>query len=142
MIVSAINGRVRVRNAILQHPDAAAAVKNGLASIKGIASVSVNHRIGSMLITYDPCAANIKKITDTLSGYMNIKDVEKTTMTDKGKKMLPFTITRNRARLLVKAGMTLSLLISLAGIALKLKKLHAIAGLLFVCLLCIHTTLY
>lgn len=141
MIVSSIDGRVRVRNTMLQHPEAAAAVKKGLASIEGISDVSINHRVGSMLIIYDPCAADIKKITDTISGYMNVKDGKKTVRTNRDKRGLPFAITRKRAKLLVNAGMAASLLISLAGIALKLKKLHAIAGLLFVGLLGIHITL-
>ena len=58
MIVSTVNGRIRVRSPRLKSRPFAAEVRPAAAAMTGVDSVRVNRAAGSLVATFDPDSAN------------------------------------------------------------------------------------
>lgn len=134
MIVSFIEGRIRLRDERLRISQLADAVKEILLNIKGIKEVSANQRAGSILILYDKAVLKLEQILQVLADYLNIRvNYEKA----KQATCNPASIRR-----IAKIGMLLSLAISISAALLDLKALHVAFGVIFLGFLGLHLYLY
>lgn len=130
MIVSLVDGRVRIRDEAFKTHSVTSSLKSRLTSAKGVEGVTANPRAGSILIIYDSAATSIQNIIDAVKGYINISATKKPL--DK-RKVKSVSIRR-----IINIGMFASLFMSLVGMATGFMKLHLIAGLMFVGFLGIH----
>ncbi|WP_333654145.1 HMA2 domain-containing protein [Dissulfurispira sp.] len=128
MIVSFIEGRIRLRHEILKRPYAAEKIKKIFLSMKGVMDISMNHKTGGMLIIYDSGVLDIKDISRRLALLMDLRADDK-----KG-----FVYPRKT----VNAGMLASLIISLLGAATGKTALHIAAGIVFAGFAGAHTYKY
>ena len=138
MIVSALRGRIRIRNEVIKNSALTTDMRDKLLSLQGILDVSTNELVGSMLILYDTERINLEKIESVLTSYLgdnsNKTAVQSGIGSRKNRVQQPFVKQR-----IAKTGMTLSLVISLSSLALSgSKKLHFYAGLAFVLFVGLH----
>ena len=139
-ITSCIDGRIRIRDQRLTSTDVASAIDAKLSALPGVAQVSVNGKIGSLLVVYSATAVTLKKIMETISTLLG--ETEQPLREPTGER-----ITRSlRIRLptlpdrrsIVNMGMLASLVTSMVGIMVGLKKLHYAAGVVFLAFFGIH----
>lgn len=71
MVVSHIDGRLRIRDNAIKNPNVAFAVEDVLKGNEGVIEASVNQRVGSVLINYDLAITDIKKIMRMITPYLN-----------------------------------------------------------------------
>ncbi|MCM2359697.1 MAG: hypothetical protein NDI77_16220 [Geobacteraceae bacterium] len=72
MMVSAIEGRIRLRDERLKRHATALALESRLASCEAVLSASWNQRTGSMLIIYDAAATSEAAILAMLNAYVPV----------------------------------------------------------------------
>lgn len=131
LIVSALPGRIRVRDPRLRQPARLERLRASLAALAGVAHIEVNGRAGSLLLHYDPQQIGCDELEAR---------VDRATLA--ALRVQPAT-GKSRVRLLrtnrwAKLGMLASLSGSLALLALGQKRGHALAGGLFVAGLGLH----
>lgn len=73
VVVSAIEGRIRLRNGMLENPVTAIELESRLGSNPAVRSVSWNRRTGSLLIVYEAASANQAGILSLVSSYLDVK---------------------------------------------------------------------
>lgn len=134
MIVSFVEGRMRIRDECLKMPTIANAVEKTLMRIRGITEVAVNRRAGSILVLYDRSVLKIQQILNILADYLDIN-----TFYRKTEQVVMNPVIRRR---IAKIGMPLSLAISISAALLDLKALHVAFGVIFLGFLGLHLYLY
>ncbi|NIQ96458.1 MAG: hypothetical protein GWO11_05265 [Desulfuromonadales bacterium] len=151
VISSHIEGRLRVRDARLRDNRFREMLQAKLESLDGVNEVSGNARAGSLLILYRQAQLPLEKLNQLLGSLLGRQPDKLPPMRPKPKaapavpKMrlpnlpdlpkLSLAVNRRQA---VNWGMLLSLLVSLAGLAVDSKRLHIIAGTVFVGIFGIH----
>lgn len=127
MVASSFAGRVRIRDRQLADPEVLHAVGAALEARAGILEVSGNPRVGSVLICYDEEAMGLDDVLEAVGAFFS----------PPGPGEAAPRGGRGRGGW-VKVGMLGSLGLSLAGAALGAKKLHVIAGLVFLATVAAH----
>lgn len=140
IIASCVDGRIRLRDRQLTQKGVAEAVCEALSALPGVGRVTVNERIGSLLIIYSAAVIKFQGIMESISELLG--DTNEPSDARSGEEaplvsgMRPFG--RYVRKSAVNMGMLASLLTSMIGIMLGLKKLHYAAGILFLAIFGIH----
>ena len=136
IITSDIPGRIRIRDQRLTRVDQAEEIRNDLLAMNGVTEVTVGIRTGSLLIVYS--AASLQGIMALLNGLFGAAE-ESSSSCDCSFRAVDFPALGAKMRKnAVNSGMLASLLISMIGIMVGLKKLHVAAGILFLGIFGIH----
>lgn len=128
MIVSAIDGRIRVIDPSLKNKRNADAVKENLQTMVQIRSVRVNRITGSLLVLHEPSAEINRTIRKTIKHQLKTL---KTGSIDK-------RFTGKRARKNVKMVMLASIIGSMALLTAGSEKWHFRIGTVFLSFLLLH----
>lgn len=131
MIVSSIDGRVRIKDKKLKASDIVSKIKNKLLQNEGIKDIYTNHRTGSLLILYDRTILRLEQILYVLADYIEITK----TQYSKG-----INLFANRK--IINHGMLLSFALSMFGAIADVSGLHIIAGGIFLGFLALHLLRY
>jgi hypothetical protein len=141
VIASSIEGRLRIRDEGLTKEEMAHAVRDTLLAIPGVDEVTVNRRVGSLLIVYGKAVSGVERILTALADLFGLnaspaKEFEDTTPALRLPRIsLDRKISR---RAVVNLGMLSSLLVSMVGVLLDATGLHVAAGVIFLVLFGIH----
>jgi hypothetical protein len=138
VIVSNIDGRLRLRDERLKNPEVIEGIRKDLGDLPGlVCDISANRRVGSLLVYYEPPGSSsdiIVAVENHLKKTEEGKGLEKTDP-------LPALLNAVKSlgtRKAIKFGMLGTLAISLVGVAFDIKKMHLISGLLFLSALGMH----
>ena len=140
-IISKIPGRIRLRDERLTGAAFTEQLRNRLLAVPGVSGVEMNQRTASLLVTYPP-GSEVEALLQSclhLTEPVKTKQMQSTgsrTKTGKSVKKassLPFT-----QRQILNYGMMVTFAASGIGIALHYKKLHALAGFLFIAIGGLH----
>ena len=127
-VVSAVEGRVRLRHPVLKYAataDMAAAV---VAGVEGVTKASVNPVTGSLLIFYDPEILSRDKLMELAEqAAALLPDAEKSASSARCVDRL----LSRRATRMVDTVLFVSLLASLMGAAAGMGGMHRVAGTIF-----------
>lgn len=137
-ITSNIPGRIRVRDQRLTRAEVAEQIRTGLLAMNGVTEVTVGIRTGSLLVTYStaqPCLQGIMEFFSAKLGE-EVDNGSSCGCSLRIKNVL--TSGAPLRRNAVNYGMLASLLTSMVGILVGLKKLHYAAGALFLAFFGIH----
>ena len=139
VVASLLDGRVRVRDEALKSEPRAARVRDALMATPGVAAAEVNLRVGSMLVLYDAALAAVDRILETIAGLLGTSVTTGEAAPQRPFRMplagkMSLAITPAVKRRVVNMGMFASLLLSVAAAVLDLKKLHILAGVVFLAL--------
>lgn len=140
VVASILNGRVRVRDEALKREPLAAQVRDALLATPGVAAAEVNPRVGSMLVLYDAALAAVEQILKTIEGFIGTGIQESGSVAPQRPGRMPLagrlslSLTPAVKRRVVNTGMLVSLALSVAAAVLDFKKLHILAGILFLAL--------
>lgn len=126
MIVSLIDGRIRIRDIRLRGDIFSTALKERLLAQRGITEVLINCKVGSLLVFYNTAEVNTTEIINILSNYLDIADNPKTSRARS--KIRKVSISKQR---IIKIGMLSSLALNLIAAVLDAKALHITAGIIF-----------
>lgn len=129
-IVSAVAGRIRVRDPGLRSAPRLARLEAGLAGIEGVHAIEANPLAGSIVLHYDPVRVDVAAFEAQVDRAV---DAELAAPRPHGNRSLRVKVNR-----VAKAGMLGSLAASLALAAAGQKRWHAVSGGLFVACLGVH----
>jgi hypothetical protein len=134
-LVSDIEGRLRIRDKLLKDSYVADAARKDLLDSQGITHVSINFKVGSMLILYEPSQITRTDVENIVFQWLKpvVADENEATIFRS-----PAPRMTMKRRKLVNTTMLSSLLVSLVLAALDAKKLHILSGLLFLSALGLH----
>jgi hypothetical protein len=166
-VSSHFEGRVRVRDAGLKQEPLLAKAREALLALPGVSEVEANPRVGSLLVLYSAAVTAAGKILRALSEVLGVEEPAESAdapgetagragatlgstlgktlgstlaktlgkITPKG----PFTVPGIlKKRIVNNIGMLVSLGLSLGAAALYFKKIHILAGIVFVGFFGIH----
>ena len=141
LIASCIDGRLRIRDQQLMKKNVAEAVCEALSALPGISLVTVNERVGSLLVIYSAAVTKLQSIMESITGLLG--DEEENTPYVRSCEQAPFvsgirSLGLSVRKAAINMGMLVSLVTSMVGIMLGLKKLHYAAGILFLAIFGIH----
>jgi heavy-metal-associated domain-containing protein len=137
-VTSKIPGRIRIRDQRLTRADRAEQVRSDLLAMNGVTEVTVGIRTGSLLIIYSTALSSLQGIMEYLTGLFGVTEESDDSCECSFRAadlLAPGAPLRRNA---VNYGMLASLLISMVGIMIGLKKLHYAAGVLFLGFFGIH----
>ena len=159
VVASLLDGRVRVRDEGLRREPLVNRVREALLALPGVDAVEANPRVGSLLIIYSAALTAVEKILKTVSNLVGSEEEGRDSAEPApGREKTPFAekassaTARVRRQLLslvgraalavppatkkrlVNIGMLASLALSLAAAIFGFKKLHVLAGIVFVVL--------
>lgn len=140
LISSCIDGRIRIRDHRFTNSGVTKTVREVLAALPGISQVTVNERIGSVLIIYSAAVATLQGIMDTIGEVLG-EEQQAPTLPSGGPSPVTsgtctFRLPARKAA--VNMGMLATLVTSMIGIMIGLKKLHVAAGVIFLAFFGIH----
>lgn len=140
-VASCIDGRIRIRDPQLTQKGVADAVCEALSALPGISQVTVNERVGSLLVIYSAAVTRLQSIMGSITALLG--DEEEATPFARSGEQAPFVSGLRSPglagrRSAVNLGMLASLVTSMLGIMFGLKKLHYAAGVIFLALFGIH----
>ena len=121
--------RFRLRNAALKDPEFGTRLADKIKSLHGVLSVTLNDRLGSMLVIYDTMKTDMNTITGRISAHQGL-DCSRWL-----KKRKP---AARETRKLVKIGLIGGIGGTLGTLAVS-GRTHALAGTIFLGLLAIHS---
>lgn len=137
--VSDFEGHLRIRDEQLKNPLVAEAIRDSLAAFPEVYQSRAHVRAGSLLVLYLHSTGVRERIMDRITPYLRCDQGEAGDRN--GSDRVGYLSVRVRAvtrRRLVHAGLLASLVSSLLGAAFDRKKLHVIAGILFLGVLGFH----
>jgi cation transport ATPase len=134
-ITSYLPGRIRLQDQRLAQSSEADRIRSMLLALPGIKEATVNRRNASMLVTYNPLSGveELLRNNNYLADRAESTKLKPVSSRGKSRKQakkgspLPFT-----GRQFLNYGMMITFAASGIGIALHYKKLHALAGFLFI----------
>ena len=129
-IVSAVPGRLRLRDAALRDSEKLERLRCTLAAFGGVQSVDSNHKAGSLVVRYDVASLEPRRIEAQVEAAAA---VELAKPSPRGRKSRRVQVNRY-----AKRGMLASLGVSLLLAAIGRKRWHALSGGLFVACLLVH----
>lgn len=134
LIISALPGRIRVRDTALRQPDRLARLRTALAGLTGVLSAQGNAGAGSILLHYDT-----SRIEPTTMEAAVDRAVD--TELSQPRPLLKPAL-RVRVNRYAKRGMLGSLGLSMALAAVGNKRWHAVSGGVFLACLLLHVTVH
>jgi len=159
VVASLVDGRVRIRDEGLKREELVTRVSEALLATPGVSGVEANPRVGSLLVLFSAALTAVEKILKTVSDLVgSSEEMRDSAEPAQNPGKLPFAerassaIPRVRKKLLslvgraslaippgakrnlVNIGMLASLALSLAAAVFGMKKLHILAGIIFVAL--------
>jgi hypothetical protein len=155
-VSSHIEGRIRIRDAGFRKEALLTRAREALLGLPGVSEVEANPRVGSLLVIYAAAVTAVQQLLRTLSELLGSGEEiaaeaeaaaasAKPTLVQRARLALPLVGKVRLAlpsvlkkRVLNNIGMLVTLGISLGAAAFYLKKLHILAGLVFVGLFGIH----
>lgn len=140
-IASCIDGRLRIRDQKLTQKGVAEAVCTVLTALPGISQVTFNARVGSLLIIYSAAVTKLQGIMESIAELLGEQEEPSTSRSCERASSFVSGIRSLKLperRAAVNLGMLASLVTSMLGIILGLKKLHVAAGILFLAFFGIH----
>jgi hypothetical protein len=140
-VASCIDGRLRIRDQKLTQNGVAEAVCAVLSALPGINQVTVNERVGSVLIIYAAAVTKLQSIMESIAGLLGEQQEEPSRSCSSVKDSFVAGIRSLRLpdkKTTVNLGMLAALITSMLGIMFGLKKLHVAAGILFLAFFGIH----
>ena len=141
VVTSHIEGRVRIRDEGLKKEALLSKVRNSLEDCPGIGSVEANLRVGSILVLYDATVTGLERISAIIAEFLGENEpVAEARMENFSRvlRKIPRTIPARAKRIAVNVGMIGSLVLSIAAAIINLKKLHILAGVIFLAFFGIH----
>jgi hypothetical protein len=154
-VASHFEGRVRIRDAALTKEPLLSQAREALLALPGVSSVEANPRVGSVLVLYAAAVTALEKLLRTLAEALGVPEQERPKSPAAEPQgatgrvpllsripslpKIPFampSVLKNR--IINNIGMLASLGLSLAAVLIHLKKLHVLAGIVFVGLFGIH----
>lgn len=141
LIASHFDGRIRIRDQQLTNKGVAQAISEAVSALPGVGQVTVNERIGSLLIIYSAAVTKLQSIMERISGLLGeAPPLPTNVLSGKEDCCVPGlrSLRLPSKKGAVNLGMLASLVTSMLGIIFGLKKLHVAAGLLFLALFGIH----
>ena len=141
VVASLLDGRVRIRDEGLKREPLVTRVREALLATPGISQVDANPRVGSLLILYSAALTAVEKILKMVSELLgsgveasgSAEPAQSTGRRLLGKVSLAVPSVL-KTRTINNIGMLASLALSLAAAIFSLKKLHILAGIIFVAL--------
>ena len=138
-VASQFDGRVRIRDEGLKREPLLARVKEALLIMPGVTGVEGNPRVGSLLVLYKAAVTVVEKILETVTDLIGSGEVEeKAAEAGRLSARVPFSIPAKVKRSVANFGMLAALLLSVAAAIFDLKKLHILAGIVFLALFGVH----
>lgn len=136
VVASVLDGRVRVRDEGLKNGPLAAQVADALLDTPGVAKAQANPRVGSLLVLFDAALVAAERILATIADLLGAEQPEPGPARAAEVPWRKFSISLPPAarRRVVNLGMLASLALSMAAAVFDFKKLHILAGILFLAL--------
>lgn len=134
VVASHVAGRIRIRDEKLRREAVAGRVRDALAATPGVSDVEVNPRVGSVLVIYSAVATGGEAVLEVVSGLLGSVEEGVPAAPAAGCPKISLTISPKMKRKAVNIGMLSALVLSLAALLFHLKKLHYLAGIVFVAL--------
>jgi hypothetical protein len=145
-VSSHFEGRIRIRDEGLKKEPLLAKAREALLAMPGVSGVEANPRVGSLLILYAAAVTAVQKMMKTLSEILGSREVNadpvgsapasgRIPLVRRVSSAIPSVLKK---RILNNIGMLVSLGISLGAAVFYLKKLHVLAGIIFVGMFGIH----
>ncbi|WP_298433577.1 heavy-metal-associated domain-containing protein [Geobacter sp.] len=139
VVASHFDGRIRIRDEGLKKEPLLARVREALLATPGVSAVEGNPRVGSLLVLYSAALTAVEKILETIADLIGSGETgEKTAESGKVLARVPFSIPAKVKRKATNFGMLAALLLSVAAAIFDLKKLHILAGIVFLALFGVH----
>jgi cation transport ATPase len=135
-IASSLPGRLRIRWQALSSADCAQRLSQSLRELPGFKSAEHKIDARSLIVFYDPAKLPVETLEAALDAFC---DAEQATRRKTRHRVLRASQQANR---FAKIGMLGSLAVSLALIAARQKKSHALWGVVFLLFLAIHLVHY
>lgn len=136
IITSIIPGRIRIRDQRLTLGNEAEHLRSSLLAMPDVCGVTVAPRTGSLLITCSSATETMQQILAFLTTAFGGAESSSSHGACRGPEL--FSPTARLHKNTVNLGMIISLLTSLAGVALGAETLHIAAGVLFLAALSVH----
>jgi len=141
VVASLLDGRVRIRDEGLKREQLVSRIREALLATPGVSIVESNPRVGSLLVIFSAALTAVDKLLKMVSDLLGpTENPNGGGEAPKSSGILPlgsklsFTIPPGVKRRLVNLGMLTSLALSLAAAVFGFKKLHILAGIVFVAL--------
>jgi hypothetical protein len=143
LIASHFDGRIRIRDQQLTNKGVAQAMSEALSALPGVGQVTVNERVGSLLVIYSAAVTKLQSIMERISELLGEASPlplgapsGKEDGCGSGLRLPALRLPDKKAA--VNLGMLATLVTSMLGIIFGLKKLHVAAGILFLAVFGIH----
>ncbi|WP_029007251.1 HMA2 domain-containing protein [Azospirillum halopraeferens] len=145
-VVSVLPGRIRLRHPGLRRPDRHDALTARLATLEGVRVAEGNPVVGSLLLVYDPAAAEPAAVLAAVRAAADAVLAPAAAQPPPEPTAVPATPAAGRSlkwqvNRMSKVGMLTSLAATLAALGVS-KRLHARAGIVFVALSAVHTLIH
>lgn len=140
MVVSShFEGRARIRDEGLRKEPLITRAREALLAMPGVSGVEGNARVGSLLVLYNAAVTGIEKIIETVADLKGSVEVGVEARGGGRVSARPlFSIPARVKRNVTNFGMLAALLLSVAAAIFDLKKLHILAGIVFLALFGVH----
>lgn len=146
VVASHFDGRVRIRDEGLKREPLLARVRETLLAAPGVSGVEGNPRVGSLLVLYSAAVTALDKILETVAGLIGSGEAGEegaeagafARVSAKISSRVPFSIPARVKRNVTNIGMLGALLLSVVAAIFDLKKLHILAGIVFLALFGVH----
>lgn len=143
VVASHIDGRIRIRDEGLKKEPLLARVREALLAMPGVSGVEGNPRVGSLLVLYSAAVTGVERILETVAGLVGSGEAGKEaaeagSVFARVSAKVPFSIPAKVKRNVANIGMLGALLLSVAAAIFDLKKLHILAGIVFLALFGSH----
>lgn len=134
-IASHCAGRIRIRDERLKHEGTASGLCRSLLERAGVVAADASSRVGSLLIHYAPGETTGEAVFAAVAGLLDAQPLRTRPTALRPTTRRPSgTLPARLQRRIKMIGMLASLLLSVAAAALDLKKLHILAGVVFLAL--------
>ncbi len=131
VVASHFEGRLRIRDEGLKGEPLLSRVREALLVTPGVSGVEANPRVGSLLVLYTATKTTIEKVMKVVSDFLGSEKKGNTSEVKRIIAKVPFSIPARVKRNLTNFGMLAALLLSVAAALFDLKKLHILAGIVF-----------
>ena len=141
VVTSHIEGRVRIRDEGLKEEALLTKVREALLDNPGIANVEANPRVGSLLVLYSSPLTGVERIQQIISGFLGEGEpVAPAGLAGIARifEKVPRAIPERARKIAGNVGMLASLVLSVIAAVLDLKKLHILAGVIFLAIFGAH----
>lgn len=139
VVASHFEGRIRIRDEGLKGEPLLSRIREVLLATPGVSGVEANPRVGSLLVLYTAAVTGTEAILKVVSDFLGSAEMAgKAAQAKRVSARAPFSIPARVKRNVGNIGMLAALLLSVAAAIFDLKKLHILAGIVFLALFGVH----